>query len=155
MAMNTVPAKGKTALRPWFRSGSLIGIFLMVNGMVMAGPQKNEWTEAIRKSDIQSLQRLISADVDVNAGTYSGKTALMLAAGKGEIALINRLIALGAGVNRRNQGGGTALMYTAQYGQTQAAKILIAKGAEVNLQGAKGWSAIMIAVLKAREPMPT
>lgn len=125
----------------------------MVNGIVMAGQQPYEWTEAIRRSDIPALQHLISPDVDVNASTKRGKTALMLAAGKGEIPLIDRLIALGADVNRRNHGGGTALMYAAQYGKMQAAKRLIAEGAKVNLQGMKGWSAIMIAVLKGQEPM--
>jgi len=132
--------------------GILIGL-LLTSTLASADQKTERWQEAIRRSDIATLRQLIGPDVDVNAKSLYGKTALMLAAADGDVSLMGRLISFGADVSQVNRAGGNALMYAAQYGHAQAVQHLINNGAKIDHRGAKGWNALMIAVLKGRLPV--
>lgn len=81
-----------------------------------------------------------------------GRTALMVAAGRGDADAVQRLLRAGADVNARNPNGGTALMYAAVNGDPETLQRLLDHGAKVNLAGVNGWTALMVAAAKGHAP---
>jgi ankyrin repeat protein len=107
-----------------------------------------QWTSAIIKHDLATIERLLGSGVDVNLATQDGKTALMLAAGDDAVSLTGALLKAGAKVNATNERGGTALMYAAVSGDPATITLLLKHGADINAKGANGWGALMIACAK-------
>ncbi len=55
--------------------------------------------EAAQKQDVELVKKLLAKDVDVNAKSKYGATALFFAAGKGNLEIVELLLAKGAEVN--------------------------------------------------------
>ena len=106
------------------------------------------WLDALHEGDLARIQRLVSEATDLELTDESGRTALMLAAGKGDRGLLSDLIEAGADINHQNSRGGTALMYATLRNQDRAVGQLLAAGADPNAAGSNGWSALMIAAAK-------
>jgi ankyrin repeat protein len=99
---------------------------------------------ACKKGNIELVQKLINAGVDVNARDNNGYPALMRAASFGHTEIAKLLIAAGADVNASdNNGNGiTVLMCAVDYGRTEITQLLIAAGADVNYRNPRGSSVI-------------
>ncbi|MFC1659014.1 ankyrin repeat domain-containing protein [Pseudomonadota bacterium] len=101
--------------------------------------------KAAKNGDIETVEFLIDAKVDVNQADKHGWTALMSAAQKGHTKIAQTLIGARAEVHQISRNGWTALMLAAKYGHIEIAQILI--GAEVNVDQADkdGWTALIFA----------
>ena len=64
----------------------------------------------------------------------NGKTALILAAGKGHVNIVELLLAAEANVNLKDDNGDTALILAAIKGHEEIVKQLIAVKASLNLK---------------------
>jgi len=100
--------------------------------------------------DLDTLQRLIGWDADVNAQGQYGYTALRAAARNNNIEAISVLLdAPGIDVNAQDQYGDTALIWAARRNNTEAiAALLDAPGANVNAKTNYGRTALMVAALR-------
>jgi len=108
--------------------------------------------EAVVKGQEDTVEMLLSNDVDVNAYLPSGSTALDLAALKGQDAIVRVLLANGADVNSRNRDGTMPLYDAALSGHLTTVAILLAQGAEINAQEPRsGTTALYAAASFGRE----
>ena len=98
--------------------------------------------EALKKSDIKTVEKLIETGADVNAKDKDGGTALMYAARNGHTKTVEKLIELGADVNSKDKFGGTALIWVARNGRTENVEKLVELGADVNARDNGGWTAL-------------
>src|SRR5206468_11682211 len=73
---------------------------------------------------------LIAAGADVDAASFLGETALILAAGRGLVRVVEALIVAGASLDGRNASGYTAFEAALQHGYTTVARALLAAGAD-------------------------
>ena len=91
------------------------------------------------------MNALIKAGAkNINAMSYGGYTALMLAAGFGHTETVNALLKAGANANIRKKydDGITALMWAALNGHTETVNALIEAGAD-DLTDNNGKTALM------------
>jgi hypothetical protein len=75
----------------------------------------------------------------------SGRTSLMLAAGRNETGLLDELLASGADVDEQNQAGRTALMFAAEAGAAGAVQLLRTRGADGERRSSDGKTALTLA----------
>ena len=67
-------------------------------------------TSAASVGDLDELQRLYAAGVDLNEGEYDRRTGLHLAASEGHLEVVKFLIAKGVDINCKDRWGGTPLV---------------------------------------------
>lgn len=84
--------------------------------------------KAISTGNVQHVQRLIQAGVNVNVATLSGKTPLMLAAFTGYSDIVQLLINAGAEIHARDREGNTAMSIADRKGFTRIKALLITQG---------------------------
>jgi serine/threonine-protein phosphatase 6 regulatory ankyrin repeat subunit B len=102
--------------------------------------------EAVSQANIEIVEILIKAKVDVNTKDNYGRTALMKAVENNQRDLAEILIKAGANINARDNFGWTTLMMAAENGYFEMLEILIKAGANVNEKDELGWTALMKAV---------
>ena len=101
---------------------------------------------AVREGDLQELERLLKAGVDVNARGERGWTPLMVAADRGDARVLKALLERGADVDGRDGDGWTPLMVAAWGGgEPGTVDILLEHGADVNARDKDGWTPLMFA----------
>jgi hypothetical protein len=96
-------------------------------------PQTGSLIQAAQQGDVRQVRDLLAQGADVNAMDQSGKTALMIAAGKGDLGMVNVLLkAPGIDLNRKDKGalGLTALMSAALKNNLSVVKALVQAGAD-------------------------
>jgi ankyrin repeat protein len=130
---------------------------LLLSGLALnANPARadptldRELREALGADQLDASLALIRRGAAVDTRTASGRTALMLAAGRGEVAAVAELLRRGADIQAVNRNGGTALMYAAVHPAPGSARLLLAWGARPNHVSANGWSALTVAAAKGR-----
>ena len=85
-------------------------------------------------------------DVGVDLEGYWGRSALMVASGRGHCDLVRFLLEKGAKVDFQDCYGKSALMLASKCGQCEVARLLLDRGADVGLKDcSNGKSALMIA----------
>lgn len=84
--------------------------------------------KAISTGNVQHVQRLIQAGVNVNVATLSGKTPLMLAAFTGYADIVQLLINAGAEIHARDREGNTAMSIADRKGFTRIKSLLTTQG---------------------------
>lgn len=84
--------------------------------------------KAISSGNVQHVQRLIQAGVNVNVATLSGKTPLMLAAFTGYADIVQLLINAGAEIHARDREGDTAMSIAERRGFTRIKALLTTQG---------------------------
>lgn len=94
-----------------------------------------DWEHAVRQGDVDAVDRLLAAGVDVDSRDRYGQTALMLAARLGHASVVERLIAAGADLNRTAKYRLSALMLAVINGHESVARKLVAAGADTSLTG--------------------
>ena len=99
--------------------------------------------DACYYGDMERVESLLDAGVDINARNKEGVTALAYASEKGYMDIVRKLLANNADVNARSNIGSTPLMNAAYTGQLKIVDTLIASGADVNAQSANGTTALM------------
>ena len=92
----------------------------------------NGWTNlihAVRNSNIEIVEYLISLGADIEGTDLYGNTPLICAASFGKSKILEYLINKGADVNKLNSSNEDALFYTTIHSQYKCFSILIAAGA--------------------------
>jgi ankyrin repeat protein len=102
--------------------------------------------EAAALGDVEKLHELIDHGLNVNSASRKGRTALMIASGKGHALAVTFLLGKGAKSNVIDVKGRTALMYVAGLGNKEIVSALIESNAKVDLETKnKGRTALMYA----------
>lgn len=98
---------------------------------------------ALREGAMKSFTVLVNArNIDLDAQSRNGDTALMIAAFKANKSAVETLLAKGASVNRP---GWCALHYAAAGGNNDIVQLLLKKGAQVDAESANKTTPIMMA----------
>jgi ankyrin repeat protein len=126
----------------------LSGLALQVNPARADPTLDRELRETLRADQLDASLALIRRGASVDTHTASGRTALMLAAGRGAVAAVAELLRRGADIQAVNRNGGTALMYAAVQPAPGTARLLLAWGARPNHVSGNGWSALTVAAAK-------
>ncbi len=92
---------------------------------------------------VDIVKILIDKDVDVNAKSKDGETALMEASYYGHIEIVQMLIEANAGINAKNNLGNTVLMRACFGSNPQIVKLLLENGANVHIQNNRGETALI------------
>ncbi len=82
---------------------------------------------------IRIIKTLIAAGINVNFQDINGKTALMIAAGKGLITELELLVKENSDINLCNRSGESALSYACEYGSFEAVDLLLANNANIDV----------------------
>ena len=98
---------------------------------------------AVDRDDVEMIDLLIAARIDVNALNRYGFPPIAFAAVNGRAAALSRLITAGADPNTSLPGGETLLMTAARTGNPDAIDVLLGGGADVNPTDDAGQSALM------------
>ena len=109
--------------------------------------------KAAESGDVDQIKSLISSrKVDINVQNRKGKTALMLAAGRGHIRVVIELIEAGAKIEtgvkvyyNSNKVKTTALMEAARKGHQEVVSALLEAGANVDARNRKEKTALELA----------
>ena len=106
--------------------------------------------ETCRGGHIEVVEKLLTAEVDVNAAPASicNRTALQASAEGGHADVVRRLLAIGANANAvpGNGNGRTAIQAAAEYGQLEILEILLSVEADVNAPASEeGYTALQAA----------
>lgn len=98
---------------------------------------------ALREDSMKVFQVLLhAADINLEARSRNGDSALMIAAFKGNLPAVEALLAKGAEVN---QPGWTALHYAAASGHTDIVQLLLDKSAYIDTESPNQTTPIMMA----------
>lgn len=107
----------------------ILSSFLVANaGLVLAG-DTDDLIAAAESGDLARVEALLAADVDINAKSDSGLTALWKASFLGHLQMVRALLAAGADVDARSKHG-TALDAVRQGGHLDIVRLLKKAGAK-------------------------
>ncbi len=102
--------------------------------------------DAVEKSDITKVQRLLEKGADPDARDGDGMTPLMHAVKDDKKAyIVKKLIEHGADVNAKDAIGRTPLKFAVFEGAIKIVRILIKNGADVKSRDDDGWTPLMLA----------
>src|SRR5882724_10878888 len=90
---------------------------------------------AIETGDGGALQLWLADNLDVNASTLYGTTALMIAAANGQDEIVRILIEHGAAIDATRSDGFTALALAVFFAHDEVVRVLLACGADLNATG--------------------
>lgn len=93
------------------------------------------------------MKKLIAAGATIDAVTFDGTTALMLATVKNHIEIIQMFIAEGIDINIAQNNGMTALHLAVRDGHSEVLKVLIDAGADFTKRDKEGKTAMQFAKL--------
>lgn len=113
---------------------------------IIREPMAPNWFKLVQDGDIDSVQTLITNNIDINRQSDTGKTALIYALGWGHDNIARLLISNGANVNIQDNLGKTALMFVSDGEHEDIARLLINNGVDVNIQDNLGYTALMLAI---------
>lgn len=143
-----------------------IGIIVFLLSLVIAFPAhadiNDKLVEAIEKSDIATVKKLIKNGAEVNEKDERGATPLMLAVVNNHIEIVKELLKNNADINIKTTrpikvndgyyvyagGGAIAITLAARKGHIDIVKLLLANGADVDSRSANDWTALMWAAEK-------
>lgn len=114
---------------------------------------------ASRRGEVNVVQELLAAGVNVNHRNQDGTNALWAAVVANSFEIADLLLAHGADLDNQNDNGATALMYAASSGKTPWVQYFLARGANTTLRSLDDFSALDLAnnrdILRLlRQPSP-
>ncbi len=104
-----------------------------------------DFVRSAAEDDQKALALFFAADFNVNAQNTTGKTALMVACGRGKSGLVKQLLDRKADPNVAGVDGTTALILAAQNDQPDIVKILLQNRADPDKEDNNGWTALSTA----------
>ena len=107
--------------------------------------------DCARHNDVESLQTLLDAGLNVNLSNESGNTLLMLAAYNGHFEATELLLKRGALVDKKNDKNHTPLAGVCFKGYDDIAELLLQYGANPNGDGGMGLSPMNCACFFGRK----
>ena len=99
-----------------------------------------ELIRAVKRGDVQEVERLIKAGVDLNIRDNGGWTALIGTSYYNHVEVVKLLIEAGANLNIRDNGGKTALIWASYQNHIEVVKILLENFADECILNDEGWS---------------
>lgn len=131
----------------WVTLFKAVCITLMTSTIIQASQEDYEkYHYAINESNIQKIEQLIRAGININAKSiHNGMTPLTLAASHGISEIIQLLLKNGA-QNTPDTGGTTPLMYAVTSNSAKAVELLLEKESNINAKNSAGVTALMYAV---------
>jgi ankyrin len=119
------------------------GIVLVFSASAMAaGPPL---IEAAKKTDVETIRRLVQSKIDVNVAEPDGTTALHWASYRDDLTIAQLLIRAGANVNAANDLGATPIWTASVNGSTAMVQLLLEAGANPNASLLLGETVVMAA----------
>lgn len=121
------------------------------NARTYATPAEKAWheqkalMEAAALGDLETIDTLVGAGVDLDARDEEGGTAVMAAIEEERPRAVKMLLDDGAKVNSADLEGRTALMVAAKKGSANMLKLLVQRGADIDMKDKKGRTALSIA----------
>ena len=110
----------------------------------LIGGTDSDLLDAVEEGHTAVVEALLAQpDIDVNATTPRGNTALIKAARNGHTAIVELLLAAGANVNAKDEDGYTALIDAASHAYIDLVRLLLAAGANVNANNDVGGTALI------------
>jgi uncharacterized protein len=111
---------------------------------------------AVKRGDLQGIERALEAGADLQAGDAHGITPLMAAVRAGRANVAALLVERGAQVRVRDRRGFTALHYASQNGMNDTVRLLLDHGATVDAQaGTGGYTPLHLAIIASRDETAT
>ena len=101
--------------------------------------------DAIKKADVKAVNALLKQNINVNAQTPDGTTALHWAVSEDNLQIANALISAGANVKAANDYGMTPLTLACINGSVRMVDALLKAGADPNTVFSEGETALMTA----------
>jgi ankyrin repeat protein len=139
----TLPDTARSWLTPVHRQlNTLLGI----------GQADQALLAAIDQADEQAVRKALGNGANPSATSDSGRSALMLAAGRGLQPIVDALLQHGADVNYAdqtsvNERGDTALLMAAYFGHPAAFEKLLAAGARTDVVNRWDWTPVHMAAM--------
>lgn len=126
-------------------------VFLLLIVASVIG-RADDLIQAVRRSDIPAIKRVIEQGADVNATSGpAGGTALFFAVGKTNTEITRLLLANKADPNSEDKEGRSPLMFAAMNGQSQLCNLLLEAGASVEGHARNGWTPLMVASIEGHQ----
>lgn len=116
-------------------------------------PEPDLLRDAIRLGDEEAVERLIAADVDVNARNEFGNSILHDAVRWKQLRILERLIDVEADLNAKNFNGDTPLHFAAYWGFGEVLQALISMGADRSACNQRGETPLHIAVVQKHKEL--
>ncbi len=129
---------------------SLILVFgMLCMSLVHAIEVNQEFIKVAKGGDIQKVQELINARVDINVKDHTGCNALLAAAREGHKDVVELLLKHNADINAQdNNFGHTALMVAASGDYKDIVELLLKYSADINTLSKTGKTALFDAVYR-------
>lgn len=133
--------------RAWLRP-----VHQQFNALLGIGRADRALLAAIDQADEHAVRVALRDGANPSATSDSGRSALMLAAGRGLLPIMDSLIQQGADVNQAdqvsvNERGDTALLMAAYFGQPEAFGKLLAAGARTDVVNRWDWTPVHMAAM--------
>lgn len=123
-----------------------------INTLLGIGQAEQALLAAIDLADVQAVRQALDNGANPSAISDSGRSALMLAAGRGQLPIMDALLQHGADVNHAdqvsvNERGDTALLVAAYFGQPEAFVKLLEAGARTDAVNRWDWTPVHMAAM--------
>lgn len=109
----------------------------------MATDLTSQLFQAVEKSDVESLKKVIHEKVNINAQDASNRTALMIATYNQDVEAAKLLIDAGADVNIQDDMKNTPFLYAGAEGYLDILKLTIQAGADPTIVNRYGGTALI------------
>src|SRR5205807_1252351 len=104
----------------WHHVTARAFLFIIMGALsVRSAENVTKLSDAVRENDAAQVKDLLARKVDVNAQSYDGSTALMVAADKGNPEVIRMLLKAGAKPALADENGDTPLSIAALHGKLE------------------------------------
>ena len=112
----------------------------------MSVDRESDIFRAIKNSEINKVEELIAAGINLNIQDNIGNTPLMYASMIGNRVINAILINAGADLNTQNNHGCTSLMFAVSRKNLVAVEVLAYKGADIFIKNNVGHTALQMAI---------
>ena len=126
-------------------SGKWLIVSLLSMPVLIAAANDAPLVEALKEKDQATIRSLLQQQVDVNAASADGATALHWAAHLDDLKTAQLLVRAGADVNVANRYGVTPLLLACTNGNVEMVKFLLESKADPNSALPEGETALMTA----------
>lgn len=127
-------------------SNALILVVVMMSTNINAGSTQGDtaaYLGAVRRGDLDKVQRYVDQGIMVDARDGRGRTALLLATHENHIAIAELLIRSGSDVNARDDINDTPYLYAGAEGRLEILRMTVAAGADLTSVNRYGGTALI------------